>query len=127
MKRRLLQCLIFTSLVVFANGAIAAYADTAASQTICSGVSEVGGNCDTSNGATINGELAFVLNILAAIAGVIGVVMIIVGGAKYITASGNSEKTNQGKNTILFACVGLLVAVLAQIIVKFVLNKAALL
>ena len=49
--------------------------------------------------------------------------MIIIGGVKYVTSGGSSEKTTSAKDTILFAIVGLIVVALAQIIVKFVLHK----
>jgi hypothetical protein len=50
--------------------------------------------------------------------------MIIVGGVKYVTSGGSSEKTTSAKDTILFAVVGLIVVALAQVIVRFVLHKA---
>jgi hypothetical protein len=56
--------------------------------------------------------------------GFVAVIMIIIGGLKYVTYSGDSSNINSAKNTILYAVVGLVVVALAQIIVKFVLAKA---
>ena len=71
--------------------------------------------------------MAQIINLFSAVVGIIAVIMIIVGGVKYITSGGSSEKTSSAKDTILFAIVGLIVVALAQIIVRFVIHKAALL
>ena len=82
-------------------------------------------SCDASAPATINHTISLALNIFSAVVGIIAVIMIIIGGIRYITSGGNSEKTTSAKDTILFAIVGLIVVALAQVIVKFVLNKAS--
>jgi len=65
-----------------------------------------------------------VINIFSLVVGVVAVIMIIVGGFKYITSGGDSGNVSGAKNTILFAIVGLVIVALAQVIVRFVLNKA---
>jgi hypothetical protein len=55
--------------------------------------------------------------------GVISVFMLIYGGLRYITSGGDSKKVTDAKNTILYAIVGLIVAILAFAIVRFVLNS----
>ena len=52
--------------------------------------------------------------------GIVSVVMIVVGGIRYATSGGNAEKVKSAKNTILYACVGLAVALLALAIVNLV-------
>lgn len=64
-----------------------------------------------------------IINIFSWIVGVIAVIMIIVGGLKYITSGGDSGNVTGAKNTILYAVVGLVVVALAQFIVRFVLEK----
>jgi hypothetical protein len=49
--------------------------------------------------------------------------MIILGGFKYITSGGDTGNVTGAKNTILYAIVGLVIVALAQIIVRFVLDK----
>jgi hypothetical protein len=49
--------------------------------------------------------------------------MIIVGGFQYVMASGDPGNITNAKNTILYAIIGLLVAVLAQGIISFVLVR----
>jgi len=65
------------------------------------------------------------LNLFSAIIGIVAVVMIMVGGLKYITSQGDATATASAKNTILYASIGLVVVALAQIIVKFVLDRFA--
>jgi hypothetical protein len=49
--------------------------------------------------------------------------MVMIGGVKYITSNGNSEKASSAKDTIMYAVIGLVVVAIAQIIVAFVLNR----
>lgn len=95
---------------------------------LCQGASlKVDGSCDaTDPGATdkVNGLIKLVINIFSLVVGVVAVIMIIIGGLKYITSSGDSNNITSAKNTILYAIIGLIVVALAQFIVKFVLNKA---
>ncbi len=78
----------------------------------------------TDAGTRLDSIIKLVINIFSMVVGVIAVIMIIVGGLKYITSSGDSGNVTSAKNTILYAIIGLVVVALAQIIVRFVLNKA---
>ena len=71
----------------------------------------------------VNGIIRLVINIFSLIVGVIAVIMIIIGGLKYITSGGDSGNVTGAKNTILYAIIGLVIVALAQIIVRFVLQK----
>ncbi|CAN5399857.1 hypothetical protein BH10PAT3_BH10PAT3_5470 [soil metagenome] len=84
-------------------------------------------NCTTNvdgAGTAANGLIKNVINIFSLIVGVVAVIMIIVGGFRYITSGGNDGNVSGAKNTILYAVVGLIIVALAQIIVRFVLGKA---
>ncbi len=72
----------------------------------------------------VDGIITTVINIFSLVVGVVAVIMIIVGGLKYITSGGDSGNVTGAKNTILYAVIGLVVVALAQFIVKFVLGKA---
>jgi hypothetical protein len=50
--------------------------------------------------------------------------MIIIGGLRYVTSGGKQESVTSAKNTILYAVIGLVIIALAQIIARFVLQKA---
>jgi cytochrome bd-type quinol oxidase subunit 2 len=80
----------------------------------------------TSSGTTgINKIITDVINIFSVAVGVVAVIMIIAGGFRYITSGGDSNKISGAKNTIIYALIGLVVVALAQLIVKFVLNKVS--
>lgn len=83
-------------------------------------------SCDVSGAeGTVNDIIATVINIFSLVVGVVSVIMIIIGGLKYITSGGDSGNVSGAKNTILYAIVGLVIVALAQIIVKFVLNRVS--
>ena len=114
-------------LVPFAVPASVYAADGTLTQNLCSGTDLTlsgGGNCQDSNAESkVNSTITLALNIFSSIVGIIAVVMIIVGGVKYITSQGESANVTSAKNTILYALVGLVVVALAQVIVRFVLNR----
>ena len=84
-----------------------------------------GASCDNATGETtkINNLIRDIVNILSVIVGIVAVIMIIVSGLKYITSGGDSNKVSSAKSTIIYAIIGLIIAALAQIIVRFVLSK----
>jgi cytochrome bd-type quinol oxidase subunit 2 len=74
-------------------------------------------------GDRLNHILTLVVNIFSLIVGVVAVIMIIIGGLRYITSGGESSNVSTAKNTIIYAIVGLVVVALAQFLVHFVLAK----
>jgi hypothetical protein len=64
-----------------------------------------------------------VTNVLLFIIGAVSVIMIILGGLKYVLSNGDSSQITSAKNTILYAVIGLIVALLAFAIVNFVLDS----
>jgi len=81
---------------------------------------------------TVNGTTSFkdiwlivlaIIDILMTVAGVVGVIFVIVGGFKYVTSTGTPEKVSNAKNTILYAVVGVVVAIVASQIVGFIGHK----
>lgn len=126
MKIKLMRAfaVLALSLGLLAPAAVPAFAQT--SNQVREGVNFTcpGGNCGNQTAETKVGEIiATVINILSIVVGVVAVIMIIIGGLKYITSSGDSANITSAKNTILYAIIGLVVVALAQIIVRFVLDK----
>lgn len=72
---------------------------------------------------TIKKVLTTVINLFSLVVGFTAVLMIIVGGFKYITAGGDTGNVTAAKNTILYAVIGLVIVALAQFIVRFVLGR----
>jgi len=69
-----------------------------------------------------DGVFTQITSIVLYIVGIISVLMLVWGGIRYIISGGDSKKITDAKNTILYAIVGLIIAVLAYAIVRFVLN-----
>ena len=63
-----------------------------------------------------------VTNTILYIVGIIAVIMLIIGGIKYVTSGGDSKKVTDAKNTVLYAIIGLVIAFLAFAIVNFVIS-----
>ncbi len=84
--------------------------------------------CQAANDPTnpVSGEdgvLVTVLNIISFVIGAASVLMVMVGGLKYITANGDSNSISSAKNTVLYALIGLAVFVLSQAIIIFVVSR----
>ncbi len=95
---------------------------------ICQGVGFTSGNNDCGPpdqaNTSVSNIVQTVINLLSLLVGVVSVVMIIIGGFKYIISSGDSNNVNSAKNTVLYAIIGLVIVALDQVIVRFVLHKA---
>ena len=64
-------------------------------------------------------ELSTILSIVFGIIGALALLMITVSGLRYITSAGNPEKTSRAKNGIIYAIVGLVIAITAEAIVAY--------
>lgn len=83
-----------------------------------------GNNCAQGAGQSeLNNFINRAVNIFSIIVGIIAVIMIIVGGLKFITSGGDSGKISSARQTIVYALIGLIIVALAQIIVRFVLGQ----
>lgn len=57
------------------------------------------------------------------LSGALALIMVIIGGLRYILSAGDSNAVSGAKNTILYALVGVVVAMFAQVMVSFVLSR----
>lgn len=110
--------------------AASAFAQTPQQQIdsgLCAGVNLDINNPNCSSGGntnqSINKVIHTIINLLSVVVGVVAVVMIIIGGLRYITSGGSDTSVSGAKNTILYAIIGLIIVALAQILVRFVLSK----
>lgn len=69
------------------------------------------------------GVFRTITNVLLFIIGAISVIMLIIGGIRYTISGGDSAAVTSAKNTILYAIVGIVVALLAYAVVNFVLGS----
>ena len=70
-----------------------------------------------------NGLWNRILNTFTYIIGAIAVLMIVIGGLRYVTSNCDPAQLTGAKNTILYAAVGLVLAAMANAIVNFVLTN----
>lgn len=119
MKRVVIVSILALSLVGIAllpETASAAILDQA-----CTGVNN--DVCSKKGDTDANPLIVSVVNLLLYIVGIVAVIMIIVGGMKYLTSSGDSGKVTSAKNTVVYAVVGLLVAIFSWVIVNLIVKQ----
>ena len=117
-------------LSLLALGAVASVALTAAPvavhaapiDSVRDGVTAVGGGNEPKS---LELRIQDIINVVLFLLGAVAVIMIIVGGFKYVTSNGDSGAVSSAKNTIMFAVIGLVVAILAYAIVNFVITSLA--
>jgi hypothetical protein len=64
-----------------------------------------------------------VINLILMLLGILAVIMIIIGGYRYVTANGDEGSVKQGKDTILYSCIGLVLAIMSYGIVNFIVDR----
>lgn len=69
-----------------------------------------------------NALINTIVNLLIFFIGVVSVIVIIISGFTYVTSNGNKDQVTKAKNTLTYAIVGLVVAILAYAIVNWVLG-----
>lgn len=69
------------------------------------------------------GTMDSILGIFYFFAGVVAVIVIIVGGIRYVTSNGDSSQIQSAKNTVTYAVIGLLVVIFAAAITQFVITN----
>ncbi len=107
--------------VVLGTAATPAYADCDTSTlTISGGASCSKGNDTPDELIGDGGVFQTITNVMLFLIGAISVIMLIIGGIRYTTSNGNTSQVEQAKNTIMYAIIGLIVAILAYAVVKFV-------
>jgi hypothetical protein len=70
-----------------------------------------------------NGLIGKVTKLIALFAGIVAVIVMIIGGFMYVLSGGDSGKVSLAKDTLVYAAVGLVVIVLGQAIIVFVINR----
>jgi hypothetical protein len=98
---------------------------------ICTGVLNTSGDeasdadsCAEEGDNSFGAIITKVINIFSILIGSVSVIMIIVGGFRYIISGGDQNNVTAAKNTIMYAIIGLVVVLFSQVIVRFVLTNA---
>lgn len=91
---------------------------------------QTGVNCaqgEDQPGDLFGGEGIFttIVNVMLFLIGAISVIMLIIGGIRYTISNGDQGAVTSAKNTIMYAIIGLIVAILAFAIVNFITGQFA--
>jgi hypothetical protein len=127
MKKRLTKImLLFASFFLLAPAFAVAYdpfeapCNDAPDSAFCRNVDD---QADENRIVGPEGIITKATQIFVFLTGAISVIVIIIGGLKYTLANGDSNAVQSAKNTILYAVIGLFVAIFAQTITVFVLER----
>lgn len=72
------------------------------------------------------GVLGQVLNIVIAILAALSVLFVVIGGLRFVLSAGDPQAVSKARSTIIYATVGLVIAITAEAIVSLVLNNSTL-
>lgn len=120
--KMMLAGLLMVPALALGVAAVAPVGDVYA-QSITEGVNSAQGDQVPENITEEDGLIKRVVNILLFIIGAIAVIMLIIGGIRYTISGGDQSQVTSAKNTILYAIVGIIVAIFAYAIVNFVLDE----
>lgn len=130
----LMQTLVLASSFVVAPVAMVAVgAGTAMADSTCTtGIDTTnpiasGATCAKANGTSNNlfangGVFQTIANTLIFIVGAVAVIFLIIGGLRYVISNGDPKNVSAAKDTILYAIVGIVVAIVSFALVSFVIN-----
>lgn len=70
-----------------------------------------------------NGIITILIDQLSLAVGVASVIMIIIGAIRFVTSAGQPQSAQAARNTVIYAVVGIVVALIGQALVTLVLSK----
>lgn len=111
-------------ILMFSISAVSADPSAGLVQDACGGLSQVSSAGCSTGGDTFKTVAATVIRILSIIIGIVSVIMLIFAGFRFITANGDAQAVSSARNMVLYAVVGIIIAVLAQFIVHAVVTTA---
>jgi hypothetical protein len=102
--------------------AIAHIASTAcsANQVLLNGVCNDTGLPGVNAGHT---QLTHILQLALGIIAAVAVLFIVIGGLRFVISEGEPQDTAKARNTMIYAVVGLVIAISAEALVTFVLGR----
>ncbi|HOF42481.1 MAG TPA: pilin [Candidatus Moranbacteria bacterium] len=76
-------------------------------------------NCESVDAALTLSQIAVrTLNFLLGIAGILALIMIVIGGIVYLTSAGDPERADRGKKTFTYSVIGIIIALSAMVIIR---------
>ncbi len=105
----------------------AAAATCDSSTTATSGNPATGAACAQPSGVSgtlsVTSLIQTISNVLIFGVGAISVIVLIIGGLRYVVSGGNAAQVQGAKNTILYAIVGIVISIAAYALVQFVFQQ----
>ncbi len=86
------------------------------------GVNAIQGEIKLGSG-DVRQTAARIINVALGFLGIVAVVIVLLGGFKYMISGGNEEKTNDAKNLIISGIIGLAIILSAWAITSFVISR----
>ena len=113
-----------TAFAVFSAMISAPYARAATFElSVSDGASSARGMDQVATLFGSTGVFTTISNVMLFAVGAISVIMVVVGGLRYVVSGGNSTSVSAAKNTILYAVVGLIISLLAYAMINFVISS----
>jgi hypothetical protein len=122
-RKTIISAIAGLAIAIVATSAVSFIAGTLAGGTVpefCELNSA--GVCQVTEVST-NETIVNALNVVYAVAGAVAAILVVIGGFKYTTSTGDPQKINSSRNTIIYSLVGLVVVVLAAAITSLVISK----
>lgn len=79
--------------------------------------------CKAKNTDTASSIVRKLIETMLQLLGSIAVIMIVIGGIRYTTSDGDASRLKNARDTIIYAAVGLVVAIMSYAIVNFVVGS----
>ncbi len=87
------------------------------------GLNEFNSNIALNTNQNLQVTIAKVINIILSFLGIVAVIIILIGGFKWMTAGGESEGIEEAKKIIMAGVIGLAIVLSSYAIAKFVLGS----
>lgn len=113
---------ILGGMVLFSTSGVRAQLD--AGDIACDGIEAAGGNCATGE-SEVSNAVRNGVTILLTVVGIASVIMLVIGGLRYVISGGDQAAITAAKNTIIYAVIGIIIAVFSYAIASFVFDRTA--
>lgn len=124
MQKILLLIILFSAFLFVSKPA---YAQVGAFDKVCEASGNAGSVCTQNTDANpitgSGGIFTKAINLITFLTGAASIIIIILGGIKYVASTGDPGKVSSAKDTILYAVIGLVVSVSARGIILFIVNR----
>ena len=89
----------------------------------CPGVPDCNSNTGLPTVLANQTNVNSIFQIVFGVVGAIALIVILISALRMVTSGGDPEAAKSARQTIIFASIGLVIAIMAEVIVTFVLGK----